>query len=99
MKKYPSEEELQKYKQAFGKVFEITNGSATFICRPVKRNEWVHVAEEDICSFKKEEKLVNLCLLWCSDDDYLNDAGIYSSLSDAIMDVSGFGDMHAREIG
>lgn len=81
------------------KTFSCEINGIEFTWRPVTRAEWKGINEMcDCCPLDKEEKLVGLCLLSGDSDELSECAGIISTLSDCIMNTSGFVDVENLDI-
>lgn len=92
----PTRKEIEGWKEKYGvkKISMIVVGGDIFVFRTLKRPEYREVLRnQELTALDREEVFAEKCTLYpynfsTDNDDF--DAGIYTILSDAIIDRSGF---------
>lgn len=93
-----AEEQVNQWKQMWGRVEVAKVGKRHYIYRPLKRVEWREIVDRASQSegdtLTSQEHTCSRCVVWPQDFGSTmpqQDAGIVATLGDAIMRLSGFG--------
>lgn len=93
MNKKLTPEIIKELKEKHGDIYKTTIDGVDYVWRPLRRDEYKEIVNQDMDIIDKEEIIARKCTVWpeLTEEDWLNiPAGVPTTISDGVMSKSGF---------